>query len=244
MISFTSLINRLSIITRMTIRSHIPTVTVAQTLQQDCLSVLLWFKDNQMKANPDKFQAISFGKKGNQQITDFTLGNTNIQCEDSVVLLGIEIDHLLTFNNHITEICKKSARQLAVLKRLGHLLTIKGKLAIFHSFIASNFNYCPLIWHFCSQSNTNKLENIQKRALRFIYNNYTSSHADLLRIAGTDYLHTDRTKYMACEVYKIVNKMSPLFIQDLIALKHTQYSTRQENSAVVPPARTTKYGLK
>ena len=87
-------------------------------------------------------------------------------------------------------------------------------------------------------------ENIQKRALRFIYNNYTSSHADLLRIAGTEYLHTDRTKYMACEVFKIVNKMSPLFIQDLIALKHTQYSMRQENSAVVPPARTTKYGLK
>ena len=123
--------------------SHCNPETVAQILQQDCLSVLLWFKDNQMKANPDKFQAISFGKKGNQQITEFTLGNTQIQCEDSVVLLGIEIDHLLTFNKHITEICKKSARQLAVLKRLGHLLTIKGKLAIFHSFIASNFNYCP-----------------------------------------------------------------------------------------------------
>ena len=182
-----------------------------------------------------------FGKKGNRQITDFTFGNTTIQCEDSVVLLGIEIDHLLTFNKHITEICKKSARQL---KRIGHLLTIKGKIAIFKSVIASNFNYCPLMWHFCSQSNTNKLENIQKRALRFIYNKYTSSHADLLRAAGTEYLHTNRVKYMACEVFKIVNKISPLFIQDFIALKHTQYSIRQDNSAVVPPVRTTKYGLK
>ena len=144
-----------------------------------------------MKANPDKFQAISFGKKGNRQITDFTFGDTTIQCEDSVILLGIEIDHLLTFNKHITEICKKSARQLAVLKRIGHLLTIKGKIAIFKYFIASNFNYCPLIWQFCSQSNTNKLENIQKRALRFIYNNYTSSHADHLRATGTEYLHTN-----------------------------------------------------
>ena len=127
--------------------SHCNPETVAQTLQQDCLSVLLWFKDNQMKVNPDKFQAISFGKKGNQQITYFTLGNTTIQCEDSGVLLGIKIDHLLTFNKHITDICNKSARQLAVLKRIGHLFTIKGKLAIFHSFIASNFNYCPLIQH-------------------------------------------------------------------------------------------------
>ena len=49
-----------------------------------------------MKASPDTFLAISFGKKGNRQITDFTFGNTTIQCEDSVAILGIGIDHLLT----------------------------------------------------------------------------------------------------------------------------------------------------
>ena len=83
-----------------------------------------------MKVNPDKFQAISFGNRGNGVITDFTCGMTQVRCEDSVVLLGIELDHVLTFNDHITDICKKSARQLAVLKRLGHLLTLQGKIAI------------------------------------------------------------------------------------------------------------------
>ena len=43
--------------------SHCNHDVVAHTLQQDCSSVLLWFKENQMKANPDKFQAISFGNK-------------------------------------------------------------------------------------------------------------------------------------------------------------------------------------
>ena len=38
---------------------------------------------------------------------------------------------MLTFNDHITYICQTSARQLAVLKRLGHLLTLQGKVAIF-----------------------------------------------------------------------------------------------------------------
>ena len=119
---------------------------------------------------------------------------------------------MLTFNNHIASMCRKAARQLAVLKRIGHLLTIKGKLAIFNSFIESNFNYCPLIWHFCSQTNTKKLEKIQERALRFIYNNYSSTHNDLLKTAGTQYLHVKRLKRMACEVFKIVNNMSPSFI--------------------------------
>ena len=100
-------------------------------------------------------------------------------------------------------ICKKAARQLAVLKRLGHLLTRQGKLAIFKSFITSNFNYCPLIWHFCSQSSTKKLEKIQERALRFIYNDYSSTHHDLLKTANTEHLHVKRITEMACEVFKI-----------------------------------------
>ena len=100
---------------------------------------------NNMQTNPDKFPVISFGGKGNNVITYSTFDNTSIHCDDSVLLLGVEFDHLLTCNNHIAGICRKSARQLAVLKRLGHLLILKGKLAIFKSFVECNFNYCPLI---------------------------------------------------------------------------------------------------
>ena len=196
-----------------------------------------------MKVNPDKFQAISFGKRGNGVITDFKCGTTQVKCEDSVVLLGIELDHMLTFNDHITDICKKSARQLAVLKRLGHLLTLQGKVAIFKSFISSNFNYYPLIWQFCSQCNTNKLKKVQERALRFVYNDYISSHADLLKTAGADYLHIKRVKEMAREVFKIVNNIAPTFIENIIALKRSQYSLRNDKSAVIPRANTTIYGL-
>ena len=199
--------------------AHHNAETVINTLQKDCSSLLHWFQENQMKVNPHKFQAISFGKRGNGVITDFKCGMTQVKCEDSVVLLGIAIDHMLTFNDHITDICKKSARQLAVLKRLGNLITLQGKVAIFKSCISSNFNYCPLIWHFCSQYSTNKLEKVQERALRFVYNYYVSSHADLLKTAGAEYLHIKRVKEMAREVFKIVNNIAPTFIENLIALK-------------------------
>ena len=138
--------------------AHSNSDTLIHTLQQDCISSLQWFSINQMKANPSKFQAISFGKRGTKDITNSTFENTTIHCENSVVILDIEIDQSLTFDTHIANICKKAARHLAVLKRFGHLLTRQGKLAIFKSFITSNFNYCPLIWHFCSQSSTKKRE--------------------------------------------------------------------------------------
>ena len=35
-------------------------------LQNDCTAILRWIKYNNVKANPDKFLAISFGRKGNK----------------------------------------------------------------------------------------------------------------------------------------------------------------------------------
>ena len=119
----------------------------------------------------------------------------------------------------MTEICKKASKQLAVLKSLGRFLTKQGKLFIYTSFISSNFSYCPLAWHFCSITNTNKLEKVQERALRFINNDYSSSLKKLLCKTKIEPLHVERLKLMACEVFKIVNKPSPEYIQNMISIK-------------------------
>ena len=67
-----------------------------------------------------------------------------------------------------------------VLKRMGKYLNRLGKLTIYHSIILSNFNYCPVIWHFCSEANTKKMETIQERALKFMYNENHSTYEELL----------------------------------------------------------------
>ena len=72
-----------------------------------------------MKAQPHKSQAICIGKMTHDNIESFQIGQTNIKCDDSVTLLGINIDYMLKFDAHVSEICKKASKQLAVLKRLG-----------------------------------------------------------------------------------------------------------------------------
>ena len=127
---------------------------------------------------PTKFQAICIGKNAHENIASFKVDSVEIKCEENVTLLGVNIDFMLSFDDHVTDICKKASKQLAVLKRLGRFLTKQGKLTIYNSFIVSNFNYCPLAWHFCSMSSTNKMEKVQERALRFINNDFTSSLQD------------------------------------------------------------------
>ena len=43
---------------------------------------------------------------------------TNSKCEK---LLGIKIDHKLTFNAHIDEICKKAGQKMNALSRVIHI---------------------------------------------------------------------------------------------------------------------------
>jgi hypothetical protein len=66
------------------------------------------------------------------------------------------------------------------LKRMRKYLNRLGKLTIYYSFILSNFNYCPVIRHFCSEANTKKMVKIQGRPLKFIYNENHSTYEELL----------------------------------------------------------------
>ena len=94
---------------------------------------------------------------------------------------------------------------LYVLKRLSPFLSRLNKLTIFHTFILSNFNYCPLAWHFCSESNSKKLEKIQERTLRFVYDDFKSTYEELLNKANIPFLRIKRIRTMAVETFRILN---------------------------------------
>ena len=116
-----------------------------------------------------------------------------------------------------------------------------NKLAIFHSFILFNFNFCPLTWHFCLKANTIKLEKIQEKALRFIYEDYISTYEELLYIAKVPSLQIRRMHTMALECFKILYKLSPpcLPVNDLVVLKNSKYSFRYSNIVEIPRVKTT-----
>ena len=223
---------------------HANIEVLKKVLEDESCILIDWFFKNFMKANPSKFQAICIGKNAHDGITSFNIDSVEIKCDDNVTLLGINIDFMLRFDDHVSEICKKASKQLAVLKRLGRFLTRQGKMTIYNSFIVSNFNYCLLAWHFCSASSTNKIEKIQERALRFINNDFTSSLQALLTSTNTLLVHVRRMKQMASEIYKIVNDIAPAYIKDLVNIKKTNYNFRRENQASLPAVKSTRYGLR
>ena len=110
-----------------------------------------------MQANPGKFQAVVGGEKNFSELKSFSVADKPIPCEETVKFLIVELDCQLNFNKQVSRLCQKVARQLNMLQRISKFLSEETMLLVFKSFLRSNFNYCPIIWHFCSNVNTVKL---------------------------------------------------------------------------------------
>ena len=216
---------------------------LVKVLENDSLSLIKWFHENKMQANPEKFQAMSLGKKTHDLNISFKFNDVNIKCEDEVVLLGVTLDFNLNFNSHISSMCRKASRQLNVMKRIGHNLNKLCKITMYQSFILSNFNYCPLTWHFTNETNTKKMEKIQERALRFIYDDFTSDYNTLLTMSGFPSLRIRRLRIIAQEFFKMYNKDGPTYLHDLVEIKEHSYNFRYSNTAKLSKPRTTRYGI-
>ena len=76
-------------------------------LQTESEILIDWFFSNQMKANPDKFQAVAVGLKTHKKSPVFKVGNVNIETEDVVKLVGVYIYFNLKFDCHIQIFVKK-----------------------------------------------------------------------------------------------------------------------------------------
>ena len=200
-----------------------------------------WCQLNQMEANPSKFQVLISEESDNTTIK--LNDNCTIESEPYVKLLGVHLDKNFTFDYHISELTRKAGMQLNCLKRIAHSLKDDIKLLLYKSFVLSNFNYCPIVWHHCGVMNSKKLEKIQYRDLKFIFNDYSSTYDALLKKAKIPTLEVNRLRVMAIEVYKIYNKLCPSFVTKLLPTKTLRYNLRSGKTFSVCHKRTTKYGL-
>lgn len=63
-----------------------------------------------------------------------------------------------------------------------------------------------------------KLEKIQERAPRFVYDDFNSGYDELLIKANIPSLYIRRLRTMAIETCKILNMLSPPVLYDLVKL--------------------------
>ena len=124
---------------------------ILSSLKMDCQISLKWFG---MKADPSKLKFMVMSSENMEPQILTISGDVCLQSQTDVKVLGITVDYRLTFNEHIRICTLKAARQVNALSRISKYLDTKSESVLYHKFIASNFSYCPIVWHFVGWSIT------------------------------------------------------------------------------------------
>ena len=194
------------------------------SLEKASSSLFKWFKDNLFKGNPDKCHLlVSTNEKTKINIEEFSTENSD--CEK---LLGVKIDNKLTFDCHVSDMCKKANRKINALARIAPFININKRRILMNSVFRSQFNYCPLIWVCHSRTNNRKINRLHERCLRIIYNDKRSSFIKLLEKDNSVSIHQRNLQILAIEMFKVSNGLSPVLMNDIFKLRGEQtYNLRK-----------------
>ena len=177
-----------------------------------------WFEFNNLKTNASKCHFFL----SPDQHTSININGSVIKSSNSEKLLGITIDSDFTFEEHINTLCRKASQKLHALSRISQYLSEHKKQILFKTFRMSQFNYCPLIWMCHSRGLNNKINNVHKRALRAVYQDKKSNLQDLLQKDNSVSIHMKNVQYLATEIYKVKNSLSPEIMKEVFIFRENE----------------------
>ena len=93
-----------------------------------------------MIVNEKKHQALILGK---------TEHNFSFPVNNSVDIFGMTIDNRLSFDNHVSVICKKINNKFNVMLKFRRLINKETLLKLYKAFILPHFFCVPFLW--CTQ---------------------------------------------------------------------------------------------
>ena len=139
-----------------------PMLQIMEKLECAVKSAMEWFHYSGMKLNSGKCHLLVCGHKFECMICNIV--NSQFIETHVVKLLGVKIESELNFNTHIEFLCRKASQKLNALTQLCSIIPFEKCKMLMHTFIISQFSYCPLVWMFCSRCLNTKINNLHYRA--------------------------------------------------------------------------------
>ena len=203
-----------------------------------------WFRANRLSLNVAKTNYVLFGKRKKcLSDTNFaiTINENLIERVTSTKFLGVYIDQDLNWKHHTAEIAKKISKSLGILNRVKYILPRSSLITLYRTMIHPYLIYCNIIWGGASLLALNRLECLQKRALRLITCSYFRIPSNPLFIKLGILKLKDIHKYQSLMfLYKFKSNLLPLCCMQYLQLcsDSGRYFLRHENTFIKLTFRT------
>ena len=155
-------------------------------LQKDIDTLHDWATRNNMKFHPSKCCVLPvtrqrlplIGQRYVYKLNGVTLEYHNIEKD-----LGVHVTTKLSWTEHCNKLCSIAASRLGLSMRTCHfLLNEKQKRVLYIALVRSQFEHCSIVWRPYNETSKTKIENIQKRALKWILNETNASYTKYMYV--------------------------------------------------------------
>ena len=201
-----------------------------------------WSAENFFHLNLEKTKELTISFCHSQEHLDpVTVGGTQIQATTSSKLLGLTINNMLTWNDHVDSLIKKAAKKIYFLVQLKRARVPAEDLVDYYcACIRSSLDYTSPVFHYTlPQYLQSELKSVQKRALACIFPRMPYGEA-LERACLTSIRehHEDITK----SLFRSISENQDSKLHHLIPEAYSpHYNFRRQRTYNVPAVKTKRF---
>ena len=143
-----------------------------EILQNDLKNLEIWANNWGMRFNAKKCYILSITNKGIQKF--YELNSCILKEVDHNPYLGVILSKDLKWETHTDQICKKANSALGFIQRNLKKCPPECKKTAYVALVRSTLEYAAVVWDPFLEKDIAKIEKIQRKAARFIKNDYKS----------------------------------------------------------------------
>ncbi len=160
-----------------------------------------------------------------------TLDGCSLDSSSSARNLGVLFDSNLSFDSHVSSICKAAFFNLKNISKLRPMLSMSNAEMLIHAFMTSRLDYCNALLGGCSARLINKLQMVQNTAARVLTRTRKYDHISPVMSA----LHWLPIKHridfkIVLITYKSLNGLAPQYLSELLSHYSPPRPLRCQNS--------------
>jgi hypothetical protein len=190
----------------------------AERLNNDLQCINEWTRDWHATINTGKTKSVTFSAKMFKQAhPTLYFANEPIEIVSNHKHLGVTLSSNLSWRAHILNIYEKASKKLNLLKRFKFKLDRETLSKLYKSLIRPVMEYADVLWDGCSENESDLIEHVQYQAATVVVGAMKgTSRVRLLEELAWEDMKTRRSIHKLILYFKIVNKLTPNYLSDLL----------------------------
>jgi hypothetical protein len=209
--------------------------TIRAVLQKDLDLVCSWLAANSLKVNGKKSQLMILALHTHHPTIDLTIESIPLTASKTMTILGFTLDNKLLMTEQIKVIRSKARKGLWALKMASKYLGKNTLKIMANGIVFSHLQYCDNVLAQASDSNLQKLQSCQDKAVRIIMHKDNLANPIPLRqdlgwldLAGKQQVH------LATLIWRCLNNEAPNSIKNLFCQFEQRRFTRLNVTLKIP----------